>query len=439
LYLLRALVVIGSTAPLWAQYAGPAILSRGEAPNAVRSAPVSFRPFVEITGVYDTGLAGVGVVDAQGNLGNAAAEGVEITGGVSGSHRWRRTSIGLDYQGSFRHYTEQTYFDGGDQALNLGLTHQVSRRASFSLRESAGMYSRNFGLIGLQQAVPFDPSTAYIPATDYFDNRTLYLSSQADLTYQRSARLSFNFGGDYFTVHRRSQALYGTTGEAARGDLQYRVGRHTTIGANYLFTRFGFSKGFGDTNIHTASGSYSVRFSRNLEFSGYGGISFVETKFIQSIKLDPIIAAIIGQGTATSVIYRTDIAPNVGGRLSRTFHNGAFSINAATGITPGNGLFLTSKSTSASVGYAYTGLRYWSANANAGYNHNTAISNVNGTYGGYSAGLHLSRSLVRSMHFVASFDVRQYDSADYSRYQRLIYRASVGLGFAPGNIPLRPW
>ena len=439
MYLLRAIVVIGSTAPLWGRYAGPAILSRGEAPNAVRGAPISFRPFVEITGVYDTGLAGVGVVDAQGNLGNAAAEGIELTGGVSGSHRWQHTSIGLDYSGSFRHYTQKTYYDGSDQSINFGLTHQMSRRMRFTLRESAGIFSRDFGLISLQQAVPFDPSTAYIPATDFFDNRTLYMSTQADMTYQRTARLSFNLGGDYFAVHRRSAALYGTTGEAVRGDVQYRMGRYTTIGANYEFTRFAFSKGFGDSNIHTASGSYSVRISRTVEFSGYAGIAYIETKFIQSIRLDPIIAAIIGQGQATSVIYRTDLAPNVGGRLSRSFHNGVFSINAASGVTPGNGLFLTSKMTNASVNYAYTGLRYWSASASAGYNHNTAISNVNGTYKGYSAGIHVSRSLARSLHFVSGFDVRQYDSSDYSRYHRLIYRARIGIGFAPGNIPLRPW
>jgi len=439
LRLLYALVVVGSTAPVWAQYAGPAILTRGEAPAAIRGAPITFRPFIELSGVYDTGLSGVGVVDPQGNLANSSAYGVEITFGVSGSHQWKHTLIGLDYRGSFRHYTEHTFYDGTDQAINLGLTHQVSRHVVLNLRESAGILSRNFGLLGLQQTVPFDPGTTYIPTTDYFDNRTFYLSSQADLTYQRTARLSFNLGGDYFANQRRSSALYDVTGESARGDVQYRIGRYTTIGANYMFSRFGFSKGFGDTNMHIGSVSYSVRFTKNLELSMYGGIAYVETKFIQSVALDPAIAAIVGQIQVTRLIYKTNFLPNYGGRLSRKFHNGIVAVSGSHMITPGNGLFLTSVQTNVGASYNYTGLRHWSAGLDFSYYSSKAISNLNGHYAGLSGGLHISRRLVHSLHFVTNFAVRQYSSQDYARYDRLIYRATIGFGWAPGDLPLRAW
>ena len=55
----RALAVLILTIPAFAQYAGPAILSRGEAPSAMSAPQINFRPYFDVNAVYDTGLAGV--------------------------------------------------------------------------------------------------------------------------------------------------------------------------------------------------------------------------------------------------------------------------------------------------------------------------------------------------------------------------------------------
>jgi hypothetical protein len=437
--LLQSLVIIVAAWPAWAQYAGPAILSRGEVPLGMRTEQISFRPFLEINGIYDTGLTGVGVVDARGDLAHESAEGIEATGGISGSHRWKHTTLGLDYKGSIRHYTKKTYYDGTDQSLDLGISHQFSRRTELTLRESAGLFSRDFGLLSLRQAVPFDPSASYIPTTDFFDNRTLYASSQADLTYLRTARLSFNVGGDAFVAKRRSAALYGITGQSARGDVQYRLARHTTVGANYTYARFDFSRGFGGTDVHSVIATYSVRFSRAIEFSGYGGVARAETKFIQVIPLDPVIAAIIGQASGFAIQHRVNTIPNLGGRLSRTFRNGVFSINGSHAVNPGNGLFLTSVTTSVSGNYSYTGLRRWSFSTGVYFSRSEAVSNVDGEYSGVTGTLGLSRQIANSVHLTAHLDARKYTSGDFSRYNRVIYRATIGMGFSPGDVPLRIW
>ena len=149
---------------------------------------LDFRPYVEISGVYDTGLAGVSV-NSQGELGNAVGEGVLISGGVSGLHSWRRTKIGLNYSASFAHYTQQTYYDYVNQNLLLSVTQQLARHIILSLTESGGLFSQNFNQQGLPQTVPFDPSTVQTPTTDFFDNRT-YLCQQpgqADLPKERAA------------------------------------------------------------------------------------------------------------------------------------------------------------------------------------------------------------------------------------------------------------
>jgi hypothetical protein len=424
--------------PVFAQFAGPAILSRGEAPAAMGTPQIDFRPFVELNGVYDTGLAGV-AVNSQGQLGNQATEGLEVTAGISGVHSWKHTKIGANYRGSIRRYRKVTSYDSTDQSLMLGIDHQFSRHVVLTLNESAGLFSRNFGLPGLSQTVPFDPSTTYAPTTDFFDNRTEYLSTQASVVFQKTARLSFSLGGDGFLVRRSSSALYGATGATAHGDVQYRVSRRSTIGVNYSFTHFDFIKVLSSTDMHTVAGAYSVRLSRWLEFSATGGVARAETKFIQNVPIDPAIAALIGTPEGTKVLDRIDHFVIGSGRLSRTFPKGVAYVSGGRGITPGNGLFLTSVTATAMAGYSYTGLRRWSFNISAGYDRSESIGNVLGSYGGINGTVSASRQIVHTVHGVASFSARKYDSANFALYNRVIYDVRVGVGYSPGDVPLRIW
>jgi hypothetical protein len=434
----RVLALLALAMPVFAQYAGPAILSRGEAPAAMASPQIDFRPFIELDGVYDTGLSGV-AVNAQGQLGNEASEGLGITGGISGVHSWKHTKLGLDYRGSVRRYAHATSYDSTDQSVMLGIVQQFSRHVTLTLDESAGLFSRSFGLPGLSQTVPFDPSTTYAPTTDFFDNRTEYLSTQANLVFQKSARLSFSLGGDGFVVRQSSSALYGVTGATAHADVQYRLTRRTTIGANYSFTHFDFVHVLSSTDMHTVSGVFSTRFTRWLEFSGDAGMARAETKFIQNVPIDPAIAALIGTPEGTKVLDRIDHFVTGTGRLSRTFPKGVAYISGGRGITPGNGLFLTSIMTTAMAGYNYTGLRRWSFGISGGYQRAESIGNVYGTYGGSSGTMSASRQIVRNVHAVVSVGARKYTSGNFDLYNRLIYDVRVGVGYSPGDVPLRIW
>jgi hypothetical protein len=434
----RMLAVLAWAMPLFAQYAGPAILSRGEAPSAMAQPQIDFRPFVELTGVYDTGLSGV-AVNSQGQLGNESSMGLDITAGISGVHSWKHTKIGLDYRGSIRRYAHATSYDSTDQSVMLGIVHQVSRHVSLTLNESAGLFSRSFGLPGLSQTVPFDPSTTYAPTTDFFDNRTEYLSTQANLVFQKTARLSFSLGGDGFLVRQSSSALYGATGATAHADVQYRLTRRTTIGGNYSYTHFDFIHVLSSTDMHTVSGVFSMRISRWLEFSAEGGLARAETKFIQNVPIDPAIAALIGTPEGTVVLDRIDHYVIGTGRLARTFPKGVAYISGGRGITPGNGLFLTSVMTTVMAGYNYTGLRRWSFGVSGGYQSAESIGNVLGTYGGASGTLSASRQIVRGVHGVVSVGARKYTSANFDLYNRVIYDVRVGVGYSPGDVPLRIW
>ena len=433
-----SVAILGLIPPAFGQYAGPAILTRGDVPAAMATPQIDFRPFLQLTGLYDTGLSGV-TVNSNGQLADDSSLGVEASGGISGLHSWRHTKLGLDYRASIRHYSKVTYYDGTDQSLMLGIAHQLTRHTTLSLREQAGIFTRNFGSLGLLPTVPFDPVQSYVPTTDFFDNRTLYVSTQADLTIHRSTRLSFDFGGDDFLVRRRSSALYGERGESARGDVQYRISRHSTIGVAYTFTHFGYTGIFSSTDLHGTVATFNTRITRNVELSLYGGVFRAETKFVQNVPVSPVIAALLGITTGTAVIHTIIIAPNAGARVSRTFRSGVLYITGGESILPGNGLFLTSKTTSLFGGYSFTGLRRWSFNAGAGYNRSNSIGNVTGTYGGYSGSLSASRRLVASTHLVVLANASRYQSGDFHNYNRLIYSIRVGLGFTPGDVPLRLW
>jgi hypothetical protein len=437
--LFKGLAAIALAVPAFGQYAGPAILSRGEAPSAMASPQISFRPYLELTGVYDTGLSGVAVVNAAGDLANQTGEGVEATAGISGVHSWRHTRIGLDYRGSYRHYSQKTYYDGSDQSLMLSITHQLSRHIALSLDETAGIFSRNFGLLGLPQTAGYDPNLTYIPTTDFYDNRTFYLSTQAGMTIQKTARLSFSFSGAGYLVRRRSSALYGMTGALARGDVQYRVTRRTTVGAMYDFAHYDYTGILGGSDVHSAAITYATSLTRWWEVSAYAGFSRVENRFEQLVPLAPQLQALLGYVFVPAVAYNVAFVPDVQLRVSRTFHNGVAFLSAGRQVIPGNGLFLTSTSTGGAAGYNFTGLRKWSFGSTVDYSRMQSLGNVVGRYNNTSVGFTASRQIARTMHALASFSMRRYSSPDFSQYNRPIYDARIGFGWTPGDVPLRVW
>ena len=434
----RALFVLVFALPVFGQYAGPAILSRGDAPVAMEAPRIQFQPFLLVSASYSTGLSGV-TLNSQGNLANASSAGLTVAGGISGSHSWRHTHIGLNYHASYADYFNNSSYSSFSQALGFGLSHEITRHVKFSLREGLGWFSFGNPSVGLTQTVPFDPSQSAIPASDFYYTRTIYSTTQADLIIQKSTRLSFDLGGGLSITRYASSALYGVTGEDAMGDIQYRLSRRATIGAQYSFTHYSFTGILSSSDLHGASLTYAIRISRTVEFSGYAGFMRAETKFIQSVPVDPNVSALLGFTSTTALSYRVNWVPNFSGRLSKTFARGVLYAGGGESVMPGNGLFLTSRMASVSGGYGYTGLRRWSLGVNASYNSGLSIGNVNGSYGSVAASFGMSRSLGHSISVVTSYSATQYQSATFTRYNRLIYTGSVGIGWSPGEIPLRIW
>jgi hypothetical protein len=424
--------------PLFGQSQGPGILSRGDAPSGMAMPRINFRPFLQLNQGYQTNLSGVGLT-SSGAIESRDSLSTTLGGGISGTHKWHRTQLGLDYSGSVSHYKSASSFDSFTQSFSMGLDRDLSSRTKFNFRQTAGVFTRLPGLQGLRQTVPFDLSTAYIPTTEFFDDRTIYLSSRASMTMQRSNRLSFNLGGGFLLTDHRAQGLKGTRGGTASGDFQYRLTRRATLGGMYQFSTFRYTGIYGDTFVHGMAATYSYQFSRTMEISGFFGLNRIEARFEQSVPLDPAISAIIGISSARVVSYSRALRPLWSGRLSRTFKSGVAHGSAGQGVAPGNGLFLTSYTTQFTTGYSYTGLRRWTFDVSAMYSDSKSIGNIPGGYTTTVAGAAASRQLASSLHIVARYSIRDYGSSAYSTYNRTSKSVAVGLAYSPGDIPLRLW
>jgi hypothetical protein len=418
------------------QYGGPAILSRGgTASLRVPTESIRIRPFVAINGNYDTGITPV-TVTSKGAIPNDASVGVEVSAGLYGYHRWKTATLGLDYKGSYRDYAKNTYYNGTDQSLGLIYTKQATRRISFTLRESAGLFSRNFYNVGPNSLI--DATFANTPTNDIFDGRTLYLNTMGDVTYHPSARLSFNFGGDGFVVRRRSSSLYGLTGYRARGDIAYRTSRFATTGMAYDFTHFEYTKGFGGTDVHTVAFTQAFRLGRYWELSMRAGGSRVETLGLITVAIDPVIAAIIGRSQGIEAIYRINWVPAAQMLLTRKFRYAALTAGYDRGVSPGNGFYLTTRQESVNGSFTYTGLRRANIGLNIGHTSYGSLTQTVGNYSGFAGGAGFTYKMTGALHIIARYDYRRYDIAS-TVFQRASYRATIGLGFSPKDVPLSLW
>ncbi len=395
---------------------------------------------MSVTGSYDSGITPV-ILNSSGAILQQGSPGLDVEFGANGYHRWKSATLGLDYKGTYREYSNNSYLDGTDQTLNLIFQKRVTRHWSFTLRESAGLLNRSLLYSG-----PFnfiDPAFAQAPTQDVFDGRTIFLSTLGDVTYQKSARLSFNFGGDGFLTRRRSSALYGSTGYRARGDMTYRTSRTATSGIAYDYTHFEYTKGFGGSYIQSVTLLQSFRFGRHWELALKAGGSHVETSGITQVTIDPVIAAIIGRSESNEVIHLVNWLPTWNVLLTRSLRHGSINAVYDRGVTPGNGLFLTSKTESVTGNVSYTGIRKLNVGVTGGHVSYSTLSIGLGNYGSWNGGAGVTYKIRGYLSFVTRYDYRRYDVAQTNEgellFKRNTYRVSIGLAFSPRDVPLTLW
>lgn len=414
---------------------GPPVISRGGGGGVTPAAPISLRPYVNVSGLFTSGLM-VARVDSDGRLASESAAGVEGALGLYGYHGWKNTVLGVNYRGDYRRYDRKTIYNRANQFLSFGVAHQFNPRLAVSVRQGAGSFNQHHGYLGTFGF--FDPTFAQVPQDEILDTRTDYFTTMADVTLMKSPRLSFNFGGTGFTVRRRLSALYGVTGASARGDAVYRLSRRTTIGADYFFSHFGFNQAFGSADLHSAGINYSVQLSRWWALAFRIGAVRMETLSLGVVRLDPVVAAIIGQSQGYRAFHRIQTGPAYSAQVSRRFRHATAMISGQYGASPGNGVYLASRHNVVSGHYSHTGMRHWSMAFSAGYSDMRSVGQQIGRYESVHAGTSVTRALGSRNFFVtARCDVRYVTTGQ--AFSRTYSTASIGVAYSPGDVPLRLW
>ncbi len=418
------------------EYSGPSILSPTQFGNRGGQA-VDLRFFANVTGIYNSGETPV-IVNSDGNIAQSGALwGTEVAVGVYGSKRWRHDMFGVDYTGSYAHYSQKSFYDGTNQALGLTYQHQFSRRLSLEIRETAGITSRATGLGAFGQLGTTD--IIGLPANQLFDNRGSYTDTNVALIYQFSPRLFADVSGDGSAIRWRSAALVGINTETARGGISYRVSKRQTVRVGYNYLHFDYPHFFGSADIQQVNGSYSIGLDRKRvwQLGLTAGALALETKGLQIVSLSPAIAALLGQGSIIQAYYRKDTLPYGGVRLTGNFRRSVLSVGFSRDVSPGNGVYQASENTSATANFNYTGIRKWAISAGGGYNKLSSIGPQLQDSSYYNAGAGATYNFARSAHVISRLDYRR--AAYGSSFQRDVLIISLGVGYSPGDIPLNLW
>jgi hypothetical protein len=259
------------------------------------------------------------------------------------------------------------------------------------------------------------------------------------MTWQKTARLSINFGAEGFLTRMRSASLAGDNGWNVHGDISYRLTKRQTVTLNYSHVAFDYVRQFGDATIEQFGAGYSIGLGRRLEFGMQVGAARMDFTGLTIVNVDPAIAALVGQNTAVVAFHRITYLPIYEAQLIRRFERSSLTAAYNQSFSPGNGVYLASRQTAATASYSYTGLKKLTFAVNGGYSTLTSLGQTLGTYKGEFAGVGSTYTLRSYTHLEFRYDYRHYTTGSETGYKQNSQRVSVGLAFSPGSKPLPIW
>ena len=423
---------------------GPSILSRGGSAGTRGTEPAVLTFSAGVTGIYDNSLGAL-TLTPEGISKQESAEGVEANASLFGVHQWRRSSLGVSYAGSYVQYVGNSLYNGTSQSLSLNFGTQHSKRLTSKYNLAAGTSNRPYGGVGGLYGVGgvggqnfVDPNFLAVPVQELFNNRVNYVQGGVGLVYNKSNRLSFGLNASGYGVRREAKGLGGLNGYSGNADISYRMNKRSTVSITYSFTHMEYPGAFGASDMHGMGAGYGRSFGRYWQLSVSGQVVRLESLGLARVELDPIVASLLGQTSGVEAFYRLNFIPAFSASVSRGMRRSNLSFSASKGITPGNGLFLTSQQTSYGGSYTYSGIRHWSLQASGGYSELSSLTRTAGKYKGVSAGFGATRDIFRTIHFTSRWDFRD-QLIQTSSFTRSGSRVSVGLAWSSRSLPLAIW
>jgi len=312
----------------------------------------------------------------------------------------------------------------------LGYTWEKSRRIIFNFRQSAGSSAyANSLTVGLPASAGGVDSTSML-----FDDRTDYLGSNVDMTYVASQRTTYTIGGSFNRIFRQAP-LIGVRGYGARGSVEHRFSPRTSMAFTYQRTHYEFPGTFGGSDMDNFYLSFYRTFGRSWTLSLAAGLYHAQVAGITQVNLDPAIALVLGVNQIAVPFYRTNLVPSSRAALQKQFRNAAWNIKYEQFVSPGNGVYLTSRQENAETSYSYSGIRRWNFSIRAGYGGVTALGQTFQPYIQYDAGTSAAFTVTNWFHVSGGYTVRHQD-IDIPGYSRTGTHTALSLIFSPGHIPI---
>lgn len=427
------LFVLAAVCALGQDFGGPSVLSRGgAAPGTRGGVPVNFTYYGGLSGVYTN--SAVPLAQGEG-VHKVSFYGGSLDFGLTGSHLWRHSMFGIDYRGNIRYDKSTHYTNGSEHALSMFYSTRPTRALQLMLAETATSSSYAFGNYTASAAATTD--FIGVPLTDLFDSRVYSTQTTGTMNFRQSRFVSYQITADLFKIYRTNASLVGVNGSRIGGALRYAPTRRLGFNMGYDFSRFNFPRAYGDSNSHSIFAGFSYRPTRGwiLQFSG--GVYRVESVGVQNVTLVPEIADLLGVSTGIRSIYSRNWARQLMAMATYGYKRSNVRVGYNEGITPGNGVYLTSALQTATLGYSYSGLRKLSLSANANYDHYKSLFQQLQGYSSYSAGLSSNFVIRPHVNGTLSFDLRKYS---ISQGQSSVGKAvTLGIVLSPSRLPLPAW
>ena len=425
-------------------YAGPAVLSRSytltkpQVPNSVQWAPS-----LGFTEIYDSSIPQL--AQANGTSGTRPSPfGYGLSWGVAGRHHWKRDAIDLRYTGGSNKYGAGTGYNGTNQSLNLVLTHVVSRHIQMNLVSAGSIQSASAGLVNNltnPETSIANVNLAATPVIQLLDQNIRQWMNQVSVTWQKSARLSFNGGGGVFFVDRSGTGLQaiGNTGYQAQGDVNYRFTRRTTVGVYYSYTSYQYSHQISLADFHTLGGIYSYAFNRLTQLRLRAGESWLENQGQQLVPLNPLVASLTGQAVGVVESYSRHTTADVSADLARDFgRNRTGHVSYVRGVAPGNGLLQTSTQETFLGSFSTRLFRDYTLTFAGGKVSTSAVVATAGRYSSEYAGVTITHSYRHGLAGTLGFDYRKVSLTNQPMLHSQ-YRITSTISWNPGENWLKSW
>ena len=395
--------------------------------------PVKLRVYADLNAIYDTGFLPVSV-DTTGKIEDPGGlVGMEAAVGAYGTKKWRRSTLGLDYVGTFRHYPEKAHYSGSDHFLGMELTTQLNKRAGVTGAVTAGTSDRVFSIGSFLATAA---TSATLPGADIFDNRTYFLQGGANLTYQVNNRLSYQVGADAFAVRRHAAGLISSNGYLSNAGVAYRMNRRATVAVIYQYYHFDYPRAFGESDVNLAQVVFGYEFSRRWTTQIGVGAFHADSAGSRVVQADPAVAALLGVGSVVESFSRASTLPSFSASIGGRFRRSSLGLSYARSPNAGNGLTLLAFGESFSGGWSYTADRRFSFGLTSAVSRTSSLSNNVGgdfitSYSGATVRYRVQRFV--GLNFGAGY---RYANGTVANQLRNAYRITLGISLTPNEFPI---